>query len=96
MRRKRGVDWKNLTSIIGFIGALGGGYYKLQEDNKQMVQESQQSSQQQIDSSVMSSSGPGERENDVSNIDISPDLQSYTLWIRFRLVDLPDPLWPTK
>ena len=39
MRRKRGVDRKNLTSIIGFIGALGGGYYKLQEDNKQMVQE---------------------------------------------------------
>ena len=39
MRRKRGVDWKNLTSIIGFICALGGGYYKLQEDNKQIIQE---------------------------------------------------------
>ncbi len=48
-------------------------------NNKQMVQESQQSSQQQIDSSVMSSSGPGERENDVSNIDISPDLMESFL-----------------
>ena len=27
------------SDTIGFIGALGGGYYKLQEDNKQMVQE---------------------------------------------------------
>ena len=41
MRRSKpqGRDWKNLTSILGFLGALGGGYYKLQEDNKQMVQE---------------------------------------------------------
>ena len=42
MRRreeKRGIDWKNLTSIVGFIGALAGGYYKLQTDNEQMVQE---------------------------------------------------------
>tara|TARA_B100001113_G_C20991864_1_gene570875 strand:+ start:32 stop:289 length:258 start_codon:yes stop_codon:yes gene_type:complete len=39
MRKKHTIDWKNLTSIIGFVGALGGGYYKLQEDNKQMVQE---------------------------------------------------------
>ena len=38
-RERKGIDWKNLTSILGFIGALGGGYYKLQEDNKQMVQE---------------------------------------------------------
>tara|TARA_B100001113_G_scaffold93379_1_gene74784 strand:- start:518 stop:766 length:249 start_codon:yes stop_codon:yes gene_type:complete len=39
------IDWKNLTSIVGFIGALGGGYYKLDQDNQQMVVE-QQSIQQ--------------------------------------------------
>ena len=45
MRSKRGVDWKNLTSIVGFIGALGGGYYKLDQDNQHMIIE-QQSIQQ--------------------------------------------------
>jgi len=36
------IDWKNLTSIVGFIGALGGGYYKLDQDTKHVVIEQEQ------------------------------------------------------
>ena len=38
------IDWKNLTSIVGFIGALGGGYYKLDQDAKHVVIEQEQMS----------------------------------------------------
>tara|TARA_B100000902_G_C27310731_1_gene918236 strand:- start:1863 stop:2111 length:249 start_codon:yes stop_codon:yes gene_type:complete len=49
------IDWKNLTSIVGFIGALAGGYYKLQSDaqlqiSQQLVIKRAEKARYQIDS----------------------------------------------
>ena len=36
------INWKDLTSMVGFISALGGGYYKLNDNANQIVLEQQQ------------------------------------------------------
>ena len=36
------INWKDLTSMVGFISALGGGYYKLNDTANNIVLEQQQ------------------------------------------------------
>ena len=36
------IDWKALTSFVTFILTIGGGFYKLNQDNQHMVVQQQQ------------------------------------------------------
>jgi hypothetical protein len=38
------IDWKALTSFITFILTIGGGFYKLNQDNQQLIVEQTHSS----------------------------------------------------
>tara|TARA_Y100000741_G_C18177219_1_gene527770 strand:- start:68 stop:313 length:246 start_codon:yes stop_codon:yes gene_type:complete len=38
------IDWKALTSFVTFILTIGGGFYKLNQDNQQIIVEQTHSS----------------------------------------------------
>ena len=38
------IDWKTLTSFVTFLLTIGGGYYKLNQDNERIIVEQKQSS----------------------------------------------------
>ena len=38
------IDWKALTSFVTFILTIGGGFYKLNQDNQQIIAEQTHSS----------------------------------------------------
>tara|TARA_B100000902_G_C27072871_1_gene794928 strand:- start:637 stop:882 length:246 start_codon:yes stop_codon:yes gene_type:complete len=38
------IDWKALTSFVTFILTIGGGFYKLNQDNQQLIVEQTHSS----------------------------------------------------
>ena len=38
------IDWKTLTSFFTFLATIGGGFYKLNQDNQRIVVEQTQTS----------------------------------------------------